>query len=116
MDGEGLNEAVVDAFLDGRLTRVPEHGGLRVNDQVDGSVDEIPGNVPGGHLDKAGGAVVELGFYLAFEEGLAILGLVDPLSIVVAQSQANVNDVSVELFLALNNINKPHRDFEVPLL
>ena len=60
--------------------------------------------------------MVELGLDLALEEGLALLGLVDPLSVVVAKPQANINDVSVEFFLAFSNINKAHRQVEVSFL
>lgn len=95
MDHEGLNEAEVNVFLDGRFSRVSENGGFGVNNKVHCLVDVDSAHIAGSHLDEASVSVVELSFNFALHKGLAVFGLMDPLSVVIADSEADVNDISV---------------------
>lgn len=95
MDNQGLDEAEVDMLLDGGLSRVSEDGGLGINHKVDSLIEVDPAHIASSHLDKSSVSVVEFSFNFALHEGLPVLGLVDPLSVVVADSEANIDDISV---------------------
>lgn len=95
MDNQRLYKAEVDVLLDGRFAGVSEDGGLRVNHEVDGLVEVDPAHIAGSHLDEASVSMVEFCLDLTLHEGLSVLGLVDPLPVVVADSQTDVDDISV---------------------
>lgn len=60
--------------------------------------------------------MIKFGLDFSLEEGLAVLGLMDPLSLGITDSQADVDDVSVVFFLACFNIDKFYRKSEISLL
>ncbi len=95
MDDQGLNQTIVHMLLDGGFSRVAEDCGFGVDNHVDGLALVDPAHVFGSQLHEATSSVVKFSFNFAFHEGLAVLGLVNPFTVIVADSQTDVDDITV---------------------
>ncbi len=115
-NNQGLHSHIVDIFLKCSFSRVFEQRGFAVDNQIDHLVLETSADVSWGQLAKFAFSMVKLSLHFAPNKRSSLFGVVDPFSLFVAKSHADVDQISIAFFLAGGNLDQLDSEGKVPLL
>lgn len=88
------------------FSRISKHWWLRINNNVNVLVLECSAHISGSELNKFSWTMIELSFNFSFDKSLSFFSFVDPFSLRVTNSKANVDNVSVILLFSSCNVNQ----------
>lgn len=107
-DDQRLHTAVVNVFFQSSLSWIFQEGGLTVNHKVDDLILKSSTDIPWSQLAELSFSVIKFRLNFAFNKGESFLSLVNPLSLSIADSHANVDQIAVPLFLSSGEFDQFH--------